>query len=205
MALGLGNVKLLQQLFKGLPVLRLVNGGAVGADDFHPPVCQRLSQVDGGLSSQGGNHPHRLLEGDNIHHILRGQGLKIQLVCSGIVRGHRLRVVVDDNGLVACLFYGHHRMDGGVIKLHTLADADGTGTQHHDFLFLRGAGLVLFFISGIEVRHIAFKLGGAGVNHLEHRHDSGLLPHGKDLLLPCMPQPGDGLISKAHALGPIQC
>ena len=37
-ALGTGDIQLVQQVFESVPVLGLVDGGAVGADDLHTPV-----------------------------------------------------------------------------------------------------------------------------------------------------------------------
>lgn len=44
---GLGNPQFQQQLFKGIAVFRLFDGGAVRADDLHAPLHQRLGQIDG--------------------------------------------------------------------------------------------------------------------------------------------------------------
>ena len=52
---GLGDVQLLQDLLEGIPVLRPLDGLAVGADDLHPPVHEGLGQVDGRLAAQGGD------------------------------------------------------------------------------------------------------------------------------------------------------
>ena len=63
-------------------------------------------------------------------------------------------------------------MDGAVVELDALADADGTGAEDDD-LFLAGAvlvdefpGLVLLVKGGIEVGSLGLKLGGTGIYHL---------------------------------------
>ncbi len=71
---------------------------------------------------------------DDIHHVLHSQGLEIQFICRGVVRGHSLRIIVDDNSLIAQLLEGSHRMDRRVVKFHPLADSYGTGAQNDDLL-----------------------------------------------------------------------
>ena len=58
--------------------------------------------------------------------------LEVELVAGGVVGGDGLGVVVDDDGLVAALLDGLDGVDGGVVELHALADADGAAAQHDD-------------------------------------------------------------------------
>ena len=137
LTLWLGDVQGEQQLFKGVPVFRLFNGGAVGANDGYTPVGQRLGQVDGSLTAKGRDNALGLFQLHHVHHVLHRQRLKIQLVGGGIVRGDGLRVVVDDDGLIARVFNGLDRVDGGIVKFHALPDADGAGTEDDDLLLIR--------------------------------------------------------------------
>ena len=59
---------------------------------------------------------------------------KIQLICDIEVRADRLRVVVDDNRLIAFFCKGPGAVYGTEVKLDTLADTDRTGTKHQNFL-----------------------------------------------------------------------
>ena len=95
-------------------------------------------------------------------------------------------------------------MDGGVVELHPLADADGAGAQDDDLLVGGDNGLVLVLIGGVEVGHIAVKLAGAGVDHLVHREDAQLPALVVHLPLRALPQPGQGLVGEALALGLAQ-
>ena len=135
LALGSGNVQLVQQLFKFVPILGPVDGGTVRADDGHAPLHQGVCQVDGGLAAQRGNDALGILEVQDVHHILGGQGLKVQLVGGRVVRGDRLRVVVDDDRFVAAFPDRAHRVYRGIVEFHALPDADRTGAEH-DHLFL---------------------------------------------------------------------
>ena len=51
-ALGLGDAQLHEYLLEAVAVLGPLDGGAVGADQLHAPLHQRLGQVDGGLAAQ---------------------------------------------------------------------------------------------------------------------------------------------------------
>ena len=77
LSLGLGNVQGKQELFKGIPVFRLFYGIAIGADYFHTPISERLRQIDGRLPAQGGDDSLRLLQMDDVQHILNSEWLKI--------------------------------------------------------------------------------------------------------------------------------
>ena len=202
LALGPGNVQLVQEVFKLVPVLGPVDGGAVGADDCYAPLHQGVCQVDGGLAAQGGDDTLGILEVQDVHDVLRGQRLEIQLVRSGVVGGDGLRVVVDDDGLVALTADGIHGVDGGVVKFHALADADGAGTQDHDLLLVGEPGVGGAGIGGVEVGDIG--PGVAGVYHAEGREQILLAAQGIDIQLLPLPQLGNELIAEAHDLGFLQ-
>ena len=46
-------------------------------------------------------------------------------------------------------------MDGGVVKLNTLADTNGAGTQNDDLLLIGQAGSILAGVGGVEVGDVA--------------------------------------------------
>ena len=96
--------------------------GVRAAAEIGYPVLVRPSFVLGGrameiVAGQGGDNPLWLLQLHHVHHVLHRQGLKVELVRAGVVGGHGLRVVVDDNGVVAALLDGLHGVDGGVVEL----------------------------------------------------------------------------------------
>ena len=86
---------------------------------------QGLGELDGRLAAEGHHHPDGLLDVDDVHHVLGGQGLEVQPVGGVEVGGDSLRVVVDDDHLIAQLLEGQHAVDAGVVELDALADADG--------------------------------------------------------------------------------
>ena len=95
-------------------------------------------------------------------------------------------------------------MNRRVIEFHALADTDGAGTQNHNLFVVGDNGLVLLLVGGVEVGHIAVKLSGAGVNHLIDRDNTGGFALLADVQLCGVPQLGDILVRKAHALGAPQ-
>ena len=201
---GVRDVQLLQDLLESIPVLRPEDGGGIRSQDLHAPPFQRLRQVHGGLSPQRGDDSQRLFQIHDIEDVLHRERFKVQFVRGGVVGGHRLRVVVDDDGFVAHVPYGLHRMYRGVVELHALSDTDGAGAQHQDLLLRGDHRFVLLLIGGIEIGHVAVKLAGTGIDHLVHRSQPIFLPQPEDLLLRTAGQFRDVGIGKAHALGPEQ-
>ena len=92
-------------------------------------------------------------------------------------------------------------MDGRVVKLDALPDADRAGAKHKNFLFLRDKRFIFLFIGRIEIGNIAFKLRGAGVDHLIHGEEAQLFAQHINGDLIDSPEPGDRPIGKAHSLG----
>ena len=132
----LRNVQLEQQLFKGVPVFCLFNGGAVGSDECDPQIVQRLGQIDSCLSTKRSNDTFRLLHRYDIIDILHGQRLKIELVGAGVVCGNGFRVVIDNDGFIPGFLDGLHGMNGGIIKFHALSNANWAGAKDNDLFAL---------------------------------------------------------------------
>ena len=133
MPFGLRDLQLLQKLFKAVPVFRPLDGVAVCADDPDAPLVKGLRQVDGCLSAKGRNDAPGLFHRDHIHHVLDGQRLEIEFVGAGVVRGHRLRIVIDNDRLITCPADSLDRMNRRVIEFHALADPDRSRSQDYDF------------------------------------------------------------------------
>jgi len=108
----------------------------------------------------------------NIHNIFQCHGLEEELVRGIVIRGDGLRVVVDDVSLDALLAESHHGMNGAIIELDTLTDADRSRSQDQDLLSVRGLELAFCVIGGVVVRRLGLELGGTGVHHLVGGDDS---------------------------------
>ena len=110
-----------------------------------------------------------MLHFNDPHHILRGEGLKVQPVGGVIVGGDGLRVVVDDDHVIAQLFQGLDTVDGAVIKFNALADPNGAGPQDDDGVPAGPGevpGITVLVIGGVEVRGLGLEFRRAGVHHL---------------------------------------
>ena len=200
----LRDVQLEQQLFKAVAVFRALDRGAVRADDLHAARHERLRQIDGRLAAEIGDHLIGLLLVQDVHDILGREGLEIQLIGGRVVGGDRLGVVIDDDGLVARAPDGLYRVDGGVVKLHALTDADRACAEHDDLLLVRAARLALCAggIGGVEIGDVS--AGVAGVHHLVGGVEPQLHALGIHILLAHAPEPRDVGVTEAHLLGLLE-
>ena len=184
-ALGPADAEALQDGVKAGPVLRHVNAVGRGAQNVDAQAVQILGKLDCGLAAEGHHHADGLLHPENVAHILGAQGLKIQPVGGVIVGGDGLRVVVDNDHVIAQLPQGPDAVNAAVVKLDALTDADGAGAQHHHHrppAAGEGGGLAGFIEGGVEVGGLGVKLGGAGIHHLVAHVQAGQLRHASDAL-----------------------
>ena len=195
---GTADAELFEQGVEASPVLGHVDAFGAGAQDADALPVQELGQLDGRLSAEGHHDADGLLDPDDVHHVLRVQGLKIQAVGGVVVGGNGFRVVVDDDHVVAHFPEGPDGMDGAVVKFDALADADRAGAQHHDDGLAgpgMGPGLAGLVHAGIEVGRHGGKFRPAGVNHLVAHGMAGQVgPAGEG---------GQGVVRIAKALAPF--
>ena len=126
-------------ILEDLPVLGLVDGVGVGADEPDVVGGQEalVGQLHGdgqaSLSSQtrqkavGLGFLNDALDG------LGGQGLQVHRVGHGAVGHDRCRVGVDQHGLHALSLQNPAGLGAGIVELGGLADDDGAGTDDKDF------------------------------------------------------------------------
>ena len=166
---GPADSELFQQGVKPLPVFGHVDAVGRGAQNGDALPAQELGQLDGGLSAEGHHHAHRLFHIDDVHHVLRAERLEIQAVSGVIVGGDRFGVVVDDGHGVAQFLQGPDTVDGGIVELDALADADGAGAQHQHrglaFLGHKGPGLAFLAVRGVKIGGLRIEFAAAGVHH----------------------------------------
>ena len=159
----------LQQGIEPLPVLCHVDGLSAGTQNGDTVAVQELGELDGRLAAESYHHAHGLLHLDDVHDILGEQRFKVKAIGGIIVRGDGLGVVVDDDYLVAQLLQRPDAVDGGVVKLNALADADGAGAKHHNDRLAaagEGPGFAELIKRGIEIGSLGIELRAAGVHHL---------------------------------------
>ena len=201
---SLWNVQFGQQRLESLPVLGPVQVRQLGAEDSHPVCRQRGSEVDGRLTAELDDDSLRLLQIDDVQDVLDGERLEVQLVGDGEVGGDRLRVRVHDDGLVASSLDRLDAVDGGVVELDALPDADRAGSQYEDAGTIAARRLVLLLVAGVEVRGLRLELTGAGVHHLVDRDESVVVASLANLIGGALPGPRDGRIGESVALGGAQ-
>ena len=127
-----GDEELFQLLLEEVPVFCKVDALKARAQNPDPSSLQSFGEIDGGLTAELDDDAQRILQLHHMHHILQGQGLEVELVGYGEIRGDGLGIVVYDDGLIAQLSDGPDAVDRGIVKLHTLTDAYGTGAQNDD-------------------------------------------------------------------------
>ena len=175
-ALRARDVKLLEQGIKPLAVLGDVNALGRRAEDADAVAVERLRERDGGLAAEGDHDADGLLHVDDLQHVLGRERLEIQPVGGVVVRGDGLGIVVDDDDVIAHGLERPHAVDGRIVKLDALADADRPGAEHHDdglAAAREGARLAARVRAGVEIRRLRVELGGAGVDHLVARAEGG--------------------------------
>ncbi|CAM4383490.1 hypothetical protein DEMA109039_16665 [Deinococcus marmoris] len=150
-------------------VLGLVDGVRAGADNRCTRRLQPPRQLQRRLPAQLHDHAHGFLVIHDVHHVFKGQRLKVQPVCRVVIGADRLRVGVDHDRLVPGVLQGPDRVYGGVIKLHALPNPVGAAAQDDHLGPIGGRDLVLPLVGGVVVRRVRLELGGAGVHRLVHR------------------------------------
>ena len=83
------------------------------------------------MAAQLHHHPNGLFVAQDVVQVLPNHRLKIKLVCRVEIRGNRLRVAIHHDGFVAALLGRQNPVHAGVVKFNALANAVGTGAQHH--------------------------------------------------------------------------
>ena len=130
------NLALLQDLIEELSVLCRVNVLCSSSKDRNAHLHQGLGQLDRGLSTELDHSSVRFLDIDDALHIFRGQRLKIQLICDIEVGTYGLRVIVDDDRLIAFFCKCPGAVNGTEVELDTLSDTDRTGAENQYLLRL---------------------------------------------------------------------
>ena len=78
----------------------------LSADDRHAGLFQGRGQLQRRLAAELDDDPVRLLDRDDLQHVLQGQRLEVEPVGGVVVGGNGLRVAVDHDRFVAVLGQG---------------------------------------------------------------------------------------------------
>ena len=134
-------------------------------------------------------------------HILRSQRFKIQLIRNIKVCADSLRIVIDDDRLIAFFGKSPGTVYGTEVKLDSLADPDRSGTKDQHLLLSCGLFHLIFTaVYRIIVRCLRRKFRRAGVHHLICRADSVFMAHIVDLSLGIAGQSSDYAVREFHPL-----
>lgn len=118
---------LLQDGVKALSVLSRIYILGRCSQDRNAHFHQRFCELDSRLAAELNYCSVWLFDINNALHILRCQRLKIQLICNIKVRTYSLRVIVDNDGLIAFFAECPGAVYGTEVKLDSLSDTDGAG------------------------------------------------------------------------------
>ena len=162
---------------------------------------QVLGELDGGLPAKGHHHADGLFHGDDVHHILGIQGLKVQPVGGIVVGGYRFRVVVDNHHVIAHFPERPYAVHRAVIKLNALADADRARAQHHHHrpsAAGKAPALAGHIHRRIEIGPARVEYRGAGF------HDAEGEGHGRERLGPAQALDGGVGVAQQLALAQVR-
>ena len=107
----LRNSKLRKNSLESVPVLSPFNGLTVCSDNSYAILSERLCKINGSLSSKSRDNTIRLLKLNNVHYILNAKRLEIKLVRGRVISRNSLRIIVNNDGLIArfsdCVYCMH--------------------------------------------------------------------------------------------------
>ena len=138
--------QLVHELLEQVTVLRLLNGGELGAQQFDaqlvedPGLGQFGGQVEAGLTAQGGDDGVGTFPAQDRGDEFQGDRFDVDLVGDVAVGHDRGWVGVDEDDLVPLLLEGQTGLGAGVVELGGLTDDDRTGSDDEDAMQVGAAG-----------------------------------------------------------------
>ena len=125
---------------------------------------------------------------EDIHHTLKSKFIKVKTVTHVIVRGHRLRIIVDHHTAIPLLADGIQSLYPTPIKFYGRTDTVGTGTENNDRLTVAQIMYIIgnAAISQIQIVGLCRIFGGKGINLLHYRQDSCTLAQVADIKNPLL-------------------
>jgi hypothetical protein len=161
----LRNVQLVEHGREQLAVLGDLNALRRGADDVDAVFLQGQRQVQRRLAAELRDGAPAFFPLVNVQHVLQRQRLEKQFVARVVIRGNRLRIGIDHDGLKAVLLQREGGVDAAVIKFDALADAVGAAAQNHHLFGGVALHLVIAaVVGGIIIGRVSLEFGGAGVH-----------------------------------------
>ena len=208
----MGNVEFFEEFAETLAVFSQIDRLGRGSDNADACGLERERKVQRRLPAELHDDADWRSSGSFMladgKHIFERERLKVKAIAGVVVGRNRLRIAVDHDGFVAIFAQRVAGMATAVIEFNSLPDSVGTRTENDDFFLRRGRSFVFFFVSGIEIRRVAFELGRAGVNALVNRLQAMFLAEVADFFLAAFaiqtPRASEPPVGESHALGLAQ-
>mmetsp|Transcript_22121 Transcript_22121/g.71241 ORF Transcript_22121/g.71241 Transcript_22121/m.71241 type:complete len:479 (+) Transcript_22121:1785-3221(+) len=141
-------------------------------EDVDAAIVEGFREVIGNLASHGNYQAPGALVFVDVEDALQGQLFEVEAVRDVVVRRHRLRVVVDDDGAVPGGSTLAHTRDGGPIEFHGRPDTVGAAAQDDDGpLRVAHVGFVAV-VRHVQVIRPRRHLAAQRIDLLDDGHDS---------------------------------
>ncbi len=136
----------------------------------------------------------------NVIDVFNKQRFKIKFVRNIKIRADRFGIIVNNNRLVAVIFYPLNCVNRAIIELYTLTDSYRSGTDYDNFFLIRNNILVIFLVSRVIIRCLRLKFRRAGIDNLVYGINSVRPSQSINNLLRLSRKQTDFIIGKAHRL-----
>jgi len=193
-----GDLESLHHLPEPVAVLGQVDRVDRGAQDLHPPLGQLARDVERRLASELDDDALGSLLLVDRQDVLHREGFEVELVGRVVIRGDRLGVAVDHDGLHARIAQREGGMDATVVELDPLPDPVRAAPEDHHLAAGRYGDLVRRVVGGIVVGRILDARDGNGVPARNDTQGDPSLSHG---LLRHAQDPGQVTVRKPVLLG----
>ena len=212
--LRLLQAELSDQLLEAVAVLGEVDHVRRGAEDRHLRVLQRRGELQRRLAAEldddAVERALRLLDADDLEHVLGGQRLEIEPVRGVVVGRDGLGIAVDHDRLVAGVGQREAGMAAAIVELDALADAVRAAAEDHHLLRLGRLRLVGrragegHLVGRVEIGGRRGELGRAGVDPLVDRVDVEPGAERRHLGLAGVGELGEARVGEALRLEPAE-
>ena len=166
-----------QQGTELVAVLGAVDVLGGGAQNRNPGVMEAHRQPVRDLAAHAHHHPVRTLLLDEVQDRFHAHLVEDQLVADVVVGAHRLRVVVEHQGLEPELRRRLHGVHAAPVELDRGPDPVDAGADHQNAFPAAGGEPHPFVaarvVGGVEVVRLGGELGGQGVDPGDVRTDAG--------------------------------
>ena len=196
----LAELQIVQEVLKTFAVFGHVDHVRRRADDRDPVPLQIARELERRLPAELDDHAVRLLDVDDLEHVLERQWLEVQAVGSIVVSRDGLRIAVDHDRFVAVFAQRERRVHAAVVEFDALSDAVRPAAKDDDFLAASRLRFALVLVRGIHVRGPGRKLGRTGIDALVYRTDAQRVTARAHFGFGLLPQMREAPVGKSHAL-----